>query len=220
MNRGDIKTRIISEMKLDPGVVDNADRESYIRSAVELLQSLGVFVAANEQTVSASPVTLPADFDAVLGHVYWGGKKLRKINRAQLPPTPWAIGIPTCYFIAVDPAAKVRKLYTYPTIGQSGTLSFQYYSLPQVPIDDTTDLSVLGLPAELHLAVVDKAVELAHLKNGNKFAADIYGSRYSSKVQSYYARAVSELNEVITQNTDNDEYASLSRDIFISPWGV
>ncbi len=217
MTRGDIKTRVISEMKLDPGVVDNADRESFIRSAVEQLQGLGVFVGAYSQSVSASPAALPADFDTMLGHPYWDGRKLRSINRAQLPPTPWTTGIPVYYYIAVDPVAKVRKLYTYPVVNQAGTLSFQYYSIPQIPADDVTDLTTLGLPAELHLAVIDKAVELAHSKNGNKFAADTYAGRYSAKVLAYYNRAVSQLNEVITQNTDNDEYAPLSRDIFISP---
>lgn len=224
MNRGEIKTAIKDAMRLDPGLINNKEREKAVNEVLDELSALGVWMTSSSSTVSTTPVAIPATV-AQVERAYWNGQRLKRADLEDMPKTI-PDGEPVWWWTAVDPATGVLKIYTYPKINVSGTFLMEGIGKAATPIAndetgsgaDATDLTSFGVPADWHTIIADGAIAKCHLKNGNYLAKREYEGSFSKQRDLKYVAGLEKLNQRRFQNED-DESPRLSADTFISPWG-
>lgn len=224
MNRGEIKTAIKDAMKLDPGLINNKEREKAINEVLDELSALGVWMTSSSSTVNTTPVSIPATI-AQVERAYWNGKRLRRADLEDVPETV-PEGQPVWFWTAVDPADKVMKIYTYPKINASGTFLMEGIGRAATPIAndevgsgaDQTDLTSFGVPADWHTVIADGAIAKCHLKNGNYLARREYKASFEEQKGSRFLAGLEKLNQRRYQNEDDDP-PRVGADTFISPWG-
>lgn len=202
----ELRTAITEDMKLNPGLITEGERDRFLNRALLDLSDMQLF----EKEVSLAHVdgviALPDDFMSLI-YVKRSDGVLLKSMPSGVPP---AGGTGTIGYIQ---KAATLELYPLPT-GEGTVLVSYIYRLEKiVEVDDQPDL-----PNGYDDLLIDFAVALCHRKNGNMGIYREYMGTYNLGKDSLRLELTRRMNTRIIemQNSDNVARPATPFDYLIS----
>lgn len=175
----DLKSAIQTEMQLDPGLISDLERQSFINDCLSDVAGTNTFEKEADIPVVNGEVELPDDFRGIID-VRYNGTYLVPLEIPKIEST----GSPIGYILRY----KTLELYPKP---DSGTVRMYYTYVPSPLVLDTDRPD---LPNGYDLMIIDYGVSRAHRKNGNIGLAREYMYAYETRKQALFAEYINRKN--------------------------
>ena len=188
----ELRTAITEDMKLNPGLITDTERNRFINRALLDLSDMQLFEKEVTLGYTDGVITLPDDFMSVVYVLRFNGAYL-KVMPLDAPPATG--GTPVGYI------QKPATIELWPKPSGEGTVKMSYiYRLPQL----TSDEEQPDLPNGYDDLLVDFAVALCHRKNGNMGIYREYMGTYNLTKESLRTELTRKLNTRIIQMQNSD----------------
>jgi len=188
----ELQDAIKSEMQLDPGLISDLERQTFINDCIKELGRTPLFEKYTTLPIVNGEITLPDDFVELI--------EIRYQNRLLLPSALQAMVVsdsaPVQYAITYD------VVHVYPATA-SGEVTIYYVYKPPVLVepDDRP-----ALPNGWDNLIVDYAVGRAHRKNGNMSLYREYMSAFNSGKGELIAELLKRSNTRVKETLDSGGY--------------
>ena len=208
MNRtfSQLKTAIENEMQLDPGLVSDAERSSYINDGLKLIGTIcnlekEVTVSPNEDGV----VNIPDDVVSVI-YVIWTDDSNKKLllNPIEYQAINSSSNSPIGYIV------KYNTIQLFPIPTGNGSLTI-FYRYKPATLSQATD--VPDIPEGWDRLLVDYGSSRSHRKNGNIAMWGLLNAEFEKGLEALRVECMQRSNARITPTVLNDERKQLK-----SPW--
>ena len=178
------------EMQLDPGLISDVERKTFLNDALKEVGTIGLFEKMADVTPLAGIADLPDDI-VVLLDVFWEGNLLRPMpNRTG---TGDASSAPVGYVVRFD---KI-ELIPHPA---SGKATIHYAYRPGSMVNPTDKPAI---PNGWDYMLVDYAVGRAHRKNGNIGLYREYVSSFERAKADLALELITRQNSRVTETVNN-----------------
>lgn len=195
----ELQNAIKTEMQLDPGLISDEERKSFINKCIAEVGGIGLFEKVVTLPIVNGKVDIPDDLTGVI-ELRYGGRALFPTKRRSANITSDA---PIAYILMYN----VVELF--PTLSNGEVeLHYSYRPAHLVNDDDRPDI-----PNGFDSMIVDYSVGHAHRKNGNVGLYREYMGGYNETKTILVAELIKRVNSrVVTQH--NTEYM----DTPATPW--
>lgn len=191
----EIQDAIKTEMQLDPGLISELERKSFINDALKDVGGIGLFEKYSTLVIDNGIATLPDDLVDIID-IKFGDRYLVPMenqNGLSMGETPMG------YIARYNSIELVPK----PTTGVVDV----YYSYRPKPLVDPTDTP--EIPNGFDLMLIDYSVSRAHRKNGNIGLAREYMATYAERKGELYQELTRRLNTRVV-NIVNREHLQMA----------
>jgi len=191
----ELQDAVKSEMQLDPGLISDLERQTFINNAIADVGGIGLFEKPATLAVVNGLASLPDDLVDIID-VFYDGTPLTPVQRAQKLTGTTPVGYTINY----------NSIETYPQIA-TGNIDV-YYAYRPAPLVLDTDRP--DIPNGFDKMFVDWAVGHAHRKNGNIGLYREYVSAYMETKATLMSELTRRSNSRVTMPYNTEYMATPS----------
>lgn len=199
MTFNDLNDAVKDEMKLDPGLVIDAERVRFFNDCLDEIAGLQLIELTTEDLTSTEYADLPVGLTKIVS-VFWGNTKIRSLEDDTNPFSVGMTGDPYGYVL------EGMTLRLIPAPSTPKILKLIYTGTPAyctAAMLVTTNTTSPQLTRPWQRLLVDYACYRSHRKNGNIVMAGAYKNDFEKTMASNIRMYISFLNsQVVNARSD------------------